>query len=82
MSDDSRTKLRGFIGELLLEHGDRGEFTDAESLFLSGRLDSFSMMRVATHLEDVYGVDFSKLDFDVSLIDSLVDIERLADSAG
>ena len=62
------------------KHGDRHDFADDESLFLSGRLGSFSMINLVVYLETELSVDFSALDFDVNLVDSVNDIEALVDS--
>lgn len=79
MQTHAKDKLRGYLRTALDQHGDRLDFADAESLFLSGRLDSFSMMNLVVYLESEHSVDFSKLDFDVSLVDSVHDIEALVD---
>ena len=47
---------------------------------MSGRLDSFSMMMFVMYLEKEFGIDFAAIDFDVHLIDSLIEIELLIDS--
>ena len=36
------------------------------------------MMNLVMHLEESLNIDFSSLEFDVSLVDSVGDIERLA----
>lgn len=80
MAGDRKSTLRGFIKEALEKHGDRGELDDTESLFVSGRLDSFSMMQLVMQLEEAFGIDFSNVDFDVSLIDSVNEIEAFVDA--
>ena len=80
MQTHAKDKLREHLKAALDKHGDGLDFADAESLFLSGRLDSFSMMNLVVYLESEHSVDFSKLDFDVSLVDSVNDIEALVDS--
>lgn len=64
----AKQKSRGFLKQALEKHGDRNEFTEDESLFLSGRLDSFSMMNLVMYLEEAFGLDFSDFEFDVSLV--------------
>jgi acyl carrier protein len=80
MQTQAKSKLREYLRATLDKHGDRRDFADDESLFLSGRLDSFSMMNLVVYLETELSVDFSALDFDVNLVDSVNDIEALVDS--
>lgn len=80
MNVTAKQKLREFLKETLENHGDRREFADGESLFVSGRLDSFSMMNLVMYLEQAFGLDFSDLEFDVNLVDSVNEIEALVDS--
>ena len=80
MQTHEKDKLRDYLATALDKHGDRLGFADDESLFLGGRLDSFSMMNLVVYLESEHSVDFSELDFDVSLVDSVNDIEALVDS--
>jgi acyl carrier protein len=80
MNSDGKLKLRKFLKEALEKHGDQGELNDSESLFVSGRLDSFSMMQLVMQLEEAFGLDFSTVDFDVSLIDSLDEIAAFVDA--
>lgn len=79
MDANAKQDLREFIRETLQGHGDAHAFADDESLFISGRLDSFSMMTLVMHLEEAFGVDFSDVEFDVSLVDSVDAIEALVD---
>lgn len=76
-----KQELRVFLAETLEKHGDRNPFSDGESLFLSGRLDSFSMMNLVMHLEERFRLDFSTLEFDVGLIDTLEGIVALVDAS-
>lgn len=76
MNETEKQQLRDFIGKALASHGDRAGFGDGESLFASGRLDSFSMMNLVMHLEQRYGIDFAD-GFDVDLVDSIDAIEAL-----
>lgn len=80
MDANAKHKLREFLKEALENHGDHKEFADDEPLFTSGRLDSFSMMNLVMYLEEAIKLDFSDFEFDVNLVDSVNDIERLADS--
>lgn len=76
----AKQKLREFLGESLRKLGDYNELSDSESIFVSGRLDSFSMMNLIMYLEESSGIDFSDFEFDVDLVDSANEIERFVDS--
>ena len=80
MDNMAKQQLREFLKETLASHGDHKDFSDDEALFSSGRLDSFSMMNLVMHLEESLNIDFSNLEFDISLVDSVDDIKRLADA--
>jgi acyl carrier protein len=70
-------KLKKFLKDALHKHGDHEDFSDDESLFLSGRLDSFSMMNLVMFLEETFHLNFSEFEFDVDLVDSFKAIELL-----
>jgi len=46
MNPEVFDKLRAYLHEVLQQHGDMQALDDDDSLFLSGRLDSFSMMKL------------------------------------
>ena len=71
MDTQARLELRAFISETLEKRGDFKPFADDESLFLSGRLDSFTMMNFVMFLEQTYGVDFDTVDFEVAIVDTV-----------
>jgi acyl carrier protein len=73
-------KLREFLQHNLGAAGDRDGFTDQSPLFSSGRLDSLTMTRLVMFLEDAFGIDFSDVDFDVELIDSVDAMQALVDN--
>lgn len=80
MDNIRKQKIRVFFLEILNQQSDDQPLADNDSLFVSGRLDSFSMMMFVMHLEKEFGIDFSSIDFDVNLIDSLNEIELFMDS--
>ena len=80
MNVRDKETLRVCIQGLLEKKRRPTEFSDSDSLFISAKLDSFSMMKLIMELEVMFGIDFSRVDFDVSLIDSIDDIVRLVDS--
>lgn len=69
--------LRAYLQEALRLHGDTQELAEEDSLFLSGRLDSFSMMNLILFLETAFALTFSDLEFDVEKVDSLNEIAAL-----
>lgn len=77
MAHTDTSDLREFLRQSLASAGDRGDIDDGESLFLSGRLDSLAMTNLVVFLENAFGVDFGKVDFDVELLDSVNAIEEL-----
>lgn len=77
MNPEVIDKLRSYLHEVLQQHGDTQELTADDSLFLSGRLDSFSMMNLVMFLETAFSLTFSDLEFDVEKVDSLSAIAAL-----
>lgn len=75
MDDSAKLQLRQFLIESLISAGDRHDFADDTSLFVSGRLDSLSMTKLVMFLEEAFDIDFVNVDFDVELIDSFNDIQ-------
>lgn len=71
MQTGARENLRQFLQDSLKERGDQQALADADSLFVSGRLDSFCMTQLILYLEETFGIDFANVDFDLDRIDSL-----------
>jgi acyl carrier protein len=80
MDNIRKQKIRAYFLEIFKQQSDDQSLADNDSLFVSGRLDSFSMMMFVMYLEKEFGIDFAAIDFDVNLIDSLSEIELLIDS--
>ena len=80
MDNIRKQKIREYFLEIFKQQSDGQSLADNDSLFVSGRLDSFSMMMFVMYLENEFGIDFAAIDFDVHLIDSLNEIELLIDS--
>ena len=80
MNQERKQAIRAFLLETLKKYGDEQPLQDDDSIFVSGRLDSFSMMQCVMHLEAEFGIDFSAIDFDVNLIDSVNAIEEFVES--
>lgn len=70
------------MAQLLAQKGDERPLTDADSLFLSGRLQSIDAVEIVIFVEDRWGVDFSQVGFDESMIDSIGAIEALVEREG
>ena len=82
MQPAQKTALREFLKASLSDKGDVAPLADDSSLFISGRLDSLAMTNLVMHLEKEFGIDFSNVNFDVDLVDSINDIERFVTEAG
>jgi len=74
MNTDLHLRLRPYLQQLLTQNMDTQEFWDTDSLFLSGRIDSFSLMQLVMHLEANYQIDFSSVHFEAPLLDTVADI--------
>lgn len=74
MNTDIRQSLRAYLQQLLTQAMDMQPFADTDSLFLSGRIDSFSLMQLVMHLEENYQIDFSSVHFEAPLLDTVADI--------
>ena len=74
MTANLHQSLRPYLQQLLMQAMDTQEFSDTDSLFLSGRIDSFSLMQLVMHLEENYQIDFSSVYFEAPLLDTVADI--------
>jgi acyl carrier protein len=74
---DHREEIRKYLQELLLQKGDKQPFSDDASLLLSGRLASVDAVEIVVFLEEKFGVNFSDIGFDQTLIDSVDAIDSL-----
>jgi acyl carrier protein len=75
----AREEIRAFVKGLLADKGETAELTDAESLLLSGRLQSVDAVEIALFLERQYAIDFSVVGFDQAQIDSVEEIVSLVE---
>jgi acyl carrier protein len=82
MDLNERTKLRAFVDVLLSERDDPGGFSDSDSLFASGRLESLAAVQLVAFLEQQFEIDFSDVDFEMDRIDSVDLIATLCDEIG
>jgi len=74
---DHRAAVRQCIERLLAKKRDKKGLNDDDSLFLSGRLQSVDAVEVVLFVEEEWGIDFAKIGFDMSLIDSVDSILAL-----
>jgi acyl carrier protein len=74
---DHREEIRKYLRELLLQKGDKQPFADDTSLLLGGRLASVDAVEIVVFLEEKFGVNFSDIGFDQTLIDSVDAIDSL-----
>ena len=82
---EHRTAVREVLDRLLAKKRDRKGFSDDDSLFLSGRLHSVDAVEVVVFLEEAWGIDFAKIGFDLSLIDTvdaILALRQYAEVAG
>lgn len=68
---DQRLAIRDFVSDLLRKKRDPLPFSDSDSLWLSGRLQSLDALEVIIFLEEKYGFDFADRPFDQGMIDSV-----------
>jgi acyl carrier protein len=73
--------VREFVGSLLRRKGDMHPFEDADSLVLSGRLDSLDVLDIVVFLEKQYAFDFGDRPFDQQFVDSVDEIKDLIAAA-
>jgi acyl carrier protein len=74
-----RSHLRKYVKQRLGMHADLAPLGDDDPLFTSGRLDSLDAIEFIVMLEERYGVNFSKVGFDLTLMDSIVAMADLVE---
>jgi acyl carrier protein len=77
LSSNQHERLRAIVSGLLAEKGDAKPFTDTESLFLSGRLDSMAATNLIMAIEGEFDIEIGGIDFDVSMLDSVEEMHSL-----
>lgn len=81
MELSDRARIRAFVADLLAGHDDRAPFGDAESLVKGGRLDSLAVVKLVAFLEETFGVDFAKVEFDPERFDTVTEIEAVVEES-
>jgi acyl carrier protein len=77
-----RSRMRNYVTQRLRMHGDLAPLNDDDLLFTSGRLDSLDAVEIITFVETEYGINFSALNFDLTLLDSVAAMADLVDQHG
>jgi acyl carrier protein len=77
---DPKAEIRQLIRTLLEQRGDYEAFADASSLLLSGRLSSIDTVEIVVLLEQKFGIDFSEIGFDQTMLDTVDSICALITS--
>lgn len=72
------TRIHQAIANLLEERGKDSAIGPQDALFTSGRLDSLAAVEVMMLLEREFGIDLTDADFDISRLDTVAEIEKLA----
>jgi acyl carrier protein len=72
-----KAHVRKIVALLLSQRGDNHPFEDADSLVLSGRLESLAVMDLAVFLETTFGLDFARVEFNQTDFDSVDSIVAL-----
>jgi acyl carrier protein len=62
--------------------GDVALLNDEDLLFTSGRLDSLDAIEIIMSIETDYGINFSEINFDLTLLDSIAAMTDLIDRHG
>jgi acyl carrier protein len=72
--------MRNYVMQRLRMKGDGAPLSDDDLLFSSGRLDSLDAVEIIMCIETEYGINFSEINFDLTLLDSIAAITDLVDS--
>jgi len=78
---DNRSVVREFLGNLLRNKGDKGDFADDELLITRGRLASVDAVEMIFLLEEKCGLDFSAPGIGKDDLDSVESILRLMEKS-
>lgn len=81
MTTHSPTAIREMITTKLTDRGHSQAVTDDQSLFFSGLLDSLAATEIMMLLESDFGIDLADADFDITELDTIAQIEALANRA-
>lgn len=76
------SQIQNYVTQRLRMHGDLASLDDEDLLFTSGRLDSLDAVEIIMFVEVDYGINFSAINFDLTLLDSIAAIADLVDRHG
>jgi acyl carrier protein len=79
MNMNVRSQMRNYVMQRLRMKGDGAPLDDEDLLFSSGRLDSLDAVEIVMCMETEYGINFSEINFDLTLLDSIAAITTLVD---
>jgi acyl carrier protein len=79
MDMNVRSQMRNYVLQRLRMKGDGSLLGDQDLLFSSGRLDSLDAVEIVMCLETDYGINFSEINFDLTLLDSVDAITGLVE---
>jgi acyl carrier protein len=79
MNMNVRSQMRNYVMQRLRMKGDGAPLDDEDLLFSSGRLDSLDAVEIVMCIETDYGINFSEINFDLTLLDSIAAITSLVD---
>jgi acyl carrier protein len=79
MMTQVRSQMRNYVMQRLRMKGDDATLDDEDLLFSSGRLDSLDAVEIVMSIETDYGINFSEINFDLTLLDSIAAITSLVE---
>ena len=79
MDLEVRSQIHRCLVQRLRMKGDLAPLNDEDLLFTTGRLDSLDAVELIMTLETDYGINFSDISFDLTLLDSVAAITALID---
>jgi acyl carrier protein len=71
MDIETRSQVRHYLTQRLALKGHGAPIADEQPLFSSGLLDSLDAVELVVYVEDEFGINFSEINFDLTLLDSI-----------
>ncbi|NKB53480.1 MAG: D-alanine--poly(phosphoribitol) ligase subunit 2 [Rhizobiaceae bacterium] len=69
--------IKTVVTDMLQERGKAVDVATTDPIFTSGLLDSLAATELMIMLESEFGVDLADTDFDISMLDTIGDLESL-----
>ena len=79
MDIDIRSQVRHYVTQRLALKGHGAPIADEQPLFSSGLLDSLDAVEMVVYVEDEFGINFSEINFDLTLLDSITAVCALVE---